>query len=291
MSILSVPEIIELGDISTSLALNYQANGALFGPRKTYTAPTTIATVTDALRWGWASNPDVTEVAASATLTVDSLGVTNSGCYVYVNEPTRQIELGYYEQQVTDTTTSIYAQSLANVLSANTYGYVISVNNSTITVTAPPGLGALMNGRDLIPSPDSPLTISATLFSGGVTQYTNTAVRGVANYLYWLCGQFALEGQYIITGVGGGSVVPINPSATPVPLDFEVTQSSFISEGQSSVSIPNFIGYNLLFVRNNVPQSIIDLGGSYFSWNKTTGFFTCYPAAAAGELFQLYPFI
>jgi hypothetical protein len=291
MSILSVPEIIELGDISTSLALNYQANGALFGPRKTYTAPTTIATVTDALRWGWAGNPDVTEVPATATLIVDSLGSVGSECNVYVDEPLGQIILGSYTQLVTDTTTSIYAQSLASALSANTYGYVIAVNNSTITITARPGLGALMNGRNLDAATDLSLIVSTTSFSGGVTSYTNTSARGVANYLYWLCGQFALEGQYIITGVGGGSVVPINPSATPTPLDFEVTASSFISEGQSSVSIPNFIGYNLLFVRNNVPQSIVDLGGSYFSWNKTTGIFTCYPAAAAGELFQLYPFI
>jgi hypothetical protein len=291
MAILSVPEIIELGDISTTLALNYQANGSLFGPRKTYTAPTTIATVTDALRWGWTANPDVTEVPASATLTVDTLGNTGDVCDVYVNEPGNQILLGSYTQLITDTTTALYAASLASALSANTYGYVIAVNNSTITITARPGLGALMNGENLSLDVELPLSFTQTPFSGGVTEYTNTAARGVANYLYWLCGQFALEGQYIITGVGGGSVVPINPSSTPTPLDFEVTPSSFISEGQSIASIPNFIGYNLLFVRNNVPQSIVDLGGSYYSWNKTTGTFTCYPAAAAGELFQLYPFI
>lgn len=291
MSILSVPEIIELGDISTTLALNYQAKGALFGPRKAITAPTTIATVTDALRWGWASSPDVTEVPASATLTVDTLGDTGDECRVYVNEPTDQVLLGIYIQQVTDTTTAIYAASLASALSANTYGYTISVNNSTITITARPEFGALMNGRTIGLEFNLPLSFNQTPFSGGVTAYTNSAARGVANYLYWLCGQFALEGQYIITGVGGGSVVPINPSSTPVPLDFEVTGSSFISSGESAVIITDFIGYNLLFVRNNVPQSIIDMGGSYYSWNKTTGAFTCYPAATSGELFQLYPFI
>ena len=136
-----------------------------------------------------------------------------------------------------------------------------------------------------------PLQVTTTAFTGGVTSYTNVNARGVANYLYWLCGIFALEGQYIITGTGGGSVVPINPGATPNPVEFEVNASSFMVNGQSSVYIPSFIGYNLLFVRNNVPQSIINTGASYFSWNKVTGLFTCNPAAFTGELFQLYPFI
>ena len=122
-------------------------------------------------------------------------------------------------------------------------------------------------------------------------EYVNPTARGVANYLYWLCGKFALEGQFIITGVGGGTVIPIMPGSTPKPLEFEVTTSSFMVNGQSTVSIPSFIGYNLLFVRSNVPQSIIDMGGSYFSWSKVTGQFVCYPAAVSGELFQLYPFI
>ena len=137
-----------------------------------------------------------------------------------------------------------------------------------------------------------PLQVSITQFSGGVTEFTNIGARGVANYLYWLCGKFALEGQYIITGAGGGSVVPINPSANPNPIEFEVnTTSSYMINGQSTATIPSFVGYNLLFVRNNVPQSIVDSGGSYFSWNKTTGVFVCSPAATTSELFQLYPFI
>ena len=136
------------------------------------------------------------------------------------------------------------------------------------------------------------LQVTTTAFTGGVTSFQNTSARGVANYLYWLCGKFALEGQYIITGTGGGSVVPINPGATPNPIEFEVSLSgSYIIDGQSTVTITSFIGYNLLFVRNNVPQSIINTGASYFSWNKTTGVFTCSPAAVTGELFQLYPFI
>lgn len=136
-----------------------------------------------------------------------------------------------------------------------------------------------------------PLQISTTSFIGGVTSYTNIEVRGVANYLYWLCGKFALEGQYVISGTGGGSVIPINPIANINPIEFEVTGSSFMIDGQSVQAIPSFVGYNLLFIRNNIPQSIVNMGASYFSWNKNTGIFTCYPAAISGELFQLYPYI
>lgn len=177
MSQLSIPEIIKLGDISVPLSSNYQANGDLFGKRLAFTAPSTIALVTDALRWQYEGTP------------------------------------------------------------------------------------------------------------------TDSTLRGTANYLYWLCGKFQIEGQFIITGTGGGSVIPINPGATPNPIEFEVTGSSFMINGQSTINIPSFVGYNLLFVRNNVPQSIVDMGASYFSWSKITGQFVCYPAAVSGELFQLYPFI
>lgn len=177
MAQLTIDRIIELGDISVPLSSDYQANGALFGTRLTFNTPSTIAIVTDALRWQWE---------------------------------------GFQDEE---------------------------------------------------------------------------SVRGVANYLYWLCGKFAVEGQYIITGTGGGSVVPINPGATPNPIEFEVTGSSYMINGQSTITIDQYVGYNLLFVRNNIPQSIINMGGSYFSWNKVTGQFTCSPAASTGELFQLYPFI
>mgnify|MGYP006266875137 CR=1 FL=1 len=137
------------------------------------------------------------------------------------------------------------------------------------------------------------MQINVTQFSGGKDLYRNPTSRGVANYLYWMLGRFALEGQAIINGIGGGTVIPINPGGTPNPIEFVVTSTSFMVIGQSTIVIPSFIGYNLLFTRNNITQSIVNVGGgsSYFSWNKINGTFTCYPAAVAGELFQLYPYI
>lgn len=135
------------------------------------------------------------------------------------------------------------------------------------------------------------VTLTVDQFHDGVNGYEDPTARGVANYLYWLCGKFGLSAQYIITGTGGGSVVPINPGSTPNPTDFVVSNSSLIPDGGNTVTIPTYVGYNLLFVRNNVPQSTINTGTSYYSWNKITGVFVCTPAAVEGELFQLYPFI
>jgi hypothetical protein len=206
MAQLSISDIIKLGDISVPLSSNYQVNGNLFGKRLAFTAPITIAIVTDALRWQYEGFPTIGDNLA------------------------------------TESEDPLITQNFNNIV---------------------------------------------------VSTSENISARGVANYLYWLCGKFALEAQFLITGAGGGTVIPIMPGSTPSPIEFEVTASSYMVNGQSTVTIPSFKGYNLLFVRNNVPQSIIDMGGgsSYFSWNKVTGVFTCYPAATSGELFQLYPFI
>ena len=112
-----------------------------------------------------------------------------------------------------------------------------------------------------------------------------------ANYLYSICAPFNLKAAASITG--GGSISPSSGGTTPSPYDFEVDANSFIPTGGSTVTIPEFIGYNLLFARGGITQSQVVLGGgsSFYSWNKITGLFTCFPAAAATEIFQLYPYV
>lgn len=118
-------------------------------------------------------------------------------------------------------------------------------------------------------------------------------LREVANYLYWICGKFQLEAQNIIYGPGGGTVIPITPGAgIPNPLDFEVTVSSFISAGETTKNIPQFIGYNVDFFRNSLTQYTTPTsdGSTYYSWNKVTGDFTLYNGAASvGEFFRISP--
>jgi len=115
--------------------------------------------------------------------------------------------------------------------------------------------------------------------------YSN--LQQVANYLQYLCKEYYLTAQGIISG-GGGSVSPITPIVPPAPYQFTVSASSFIATGESTKVITAFIGYNLIFIRGGVPQSTVDEGGTFYSWVSATGTFTCVGAANEGELFQLY---
>lgn len=154
MSQLTITETIRLGDISVPLALNYQANGDLFGKRMAFTAPQTIAVVTDALRWQWAAFPSIPEVRAIASLTIDTIGDTGDIITVNVNDPTfGLITLGSYTLVDSDTTTDIIAANLAAVLVNNIYGYAITVSVSQLNmiyVTAAEFTGAAINGNNLI---------------------------------------------------------------------------------------------------------------------------------------------
>jgi hypothetical protein len=177
MAEITIPDMIEIGDVSTYLAANYEGEGSLFGERLAVTSPQSIQLVTDALRWQYESFPD------------------------------------------------------------------------------------------------------------------DSTIRGVANYLQWMCGKFGLTAQYVINGAGGGSVIPIFPTANPDPVEFSVSPTSIIPSGGSSASISSFIGFNVIFVRGGITQSTLNTGGSYFTWNKGTGTITCNPVAYNSELFQIYPTI
>jgi len=114
-----------------------------------------------------------------------------------------------------------------------------------------------------------------------------------SNYLKALTVQYWLPCRpgsgNSLTGGGAGSAPVTGAAPAPDPYDFEVTGSSFIIAGQGVKTINSFIGYNVAFNRNNIPQSTVNMGGSYFTWNKETGLFQCVPAAAAGELFTISP--
>lgn len=115
----------------------------------------------------------------------------------------------------------------------------------------------------------------------------NTSLVQTSQYLYSLCRGYNLQAQQI-SGTAG-TISPVVPAQIPNPYDFEVTASSLIADGQSTVTLNAFIGFNVLFVRNGIPQSTINTGGSYYSWVKATGVFTISPAAVLGESFAIYP--
>lgn len=133
------------------------------------------------------------------------------------------------------------------------------------------------------------LNVTVTQFTGGLDA-NDLNINVTSNYLYALCGKYALEANYLIRP--GGLLSNITtPTAVPEPIEFIVSNNSLIPNNGNSASISSFIGYNLLFIRNGISQSSINNGGSYFTWDKGIGAFVCYTNAATGELFQLYPFI
>jgi hypothetical protein len=295
MEQLTIPEVIDIADLSIPISANYQADGALFGKRKATTAPNTIALVADALRWQYEAFPNTPEVNAIGSVRVDYTVDEGTFVEVFVNDPILgTISLGgVYLPTQDDVDANAFA--IAEALSTNHYGYSIpSVYSNPVSIVAPPGRGSDINGNNNLfiqTNVPAPGVFTITQFSGGVNGYTNTSARGVANYLQWLCGKFGLEAEYIISEVsGGGAVVPINPVPLPNPIDFTVLISgSFMVDGQSTVVIPTFIGYNVIFVRGGIVQPTIDLGSSYYNWVKSTGTFACFPAAVEGEIFQIIP--
>jgi hypothetical protein len=116
----------------------------------------------------------------------------------------------------------------------------------------------------------------------------DTSLTETSNYLYSLCRGYNLQAQQV-SGTGG-IITPVNPTQIPNPIMFEVSPTTIFPTGATSAIITPFIGFNILFVRNGIPQSTLNINGdSYFSWTKNLGLLTIHPAAIEGEIFQLYP--
>ena len=117
---------------------------------------------------------------------------------------------------------------------------------------------------------------------------TNSSLRLIANYVYALCGKYAVKAKSM-TGSGGIIAGIAASGELPDPYDFVVSGSSVIPSGSSTKIFTEFIGFNLQFDRNNIPQSTVNTGASYYSWNKNTGEFICFPDAYVDELFRIVP--
>ena len=120
---------------------------------------------------------------------------------------------------------------------------------------------------------------------------TAASLRSTANYLYWLCGKFQLQAQNIINGAGGGTVSPTpGGGLRPNQLNFTVAASgtTFI-DGQTTVTLTDFIGWNLVLDKNGQPMTQISSAPIYYTWVRTTGVLTLNSAALTGDEFQITP--
>ena len=184
--------------------------------------------------------------------------------------------------------------AIATIQEAVDRGYI-----STYLAANDNSKGALFGPRKAAPGSPVSIQLISNALDWGNSGGAQTAqdLREMANYLVWLCGIYGQQAQAIIEGGGGGSVVPGGGGSgtLPFPYDWLVSGSASpvapLSNGDSSVTLTTFIGFNVEFTRGGITQNTTDLGdgSSFYSWNRVTGLFSISPSAATGELFRIVP--
>lgn len=255
-------------------------------------------------------DPSTSAVSATATFFsaggLTSVSVGQDVIFAVEFPASTFTNIGTYQIQTGDNVASVLAANIAAALAGNSEGYVIQASGDDIINTAPLSLGAQINGlrfRATWNSGSNSVSVffangvdatgigyTAQQFSGGVTATDGEeGLISASNYLYWLCGKYALISKGI-SGSGNIASITPDPSAVPNRYDFIVSGTSFIITGQSQKVIPEFIGFNVIFVRNGATQSTQDVGGTYYSWNSVTGLFQLLNGEAQeGETFTIIP--
>ncbi len=119
---------------------------------------------------------------------------------------------------------------------------------------------------------------------------TFQGLEAAANYLWELMGRYGVQAQSI--SGSGGSVSPITPILTPDPIHFEVSASSLIPSGGSTLNLSayGYRGFGVLLVVNNLPLSTINLGAIYYSWDTNTAILTILNGTLnENDLVDIYP--
>jgi hypothetical protein len=142
----------------------------------------------------------------------------------------------------------------------------------------------LSGGGDDIALPEKIFSIGESVLYRYNQNPTDSTLTDTANFLYAIMGKYGLKAMAV--NGSSGSIAHVNTAQVHDPYNFIVNSSdTLLQNGQSSVIITAFIGYNISFSRNSVPQSNINTEPSYYTWNKQSGLFTVNPAATSGELF------
>jgi hypothetical protein len=287
----SVQEIIGIAKKSQYLSAIDINKSGLFGGGIDRNLPNKIYTVRKSVEYMQGVDGQVEAARALGTVTITAIGNNGDTFEVLIDDPVLgSISLGTYTKVLDDTTTTILATNIADEMNNNTYGYSLTTSGNLIRIYAPIGYGNLINGGTRLSVSSTGITSTLSQFSGGAyADSGNSSLEKISNYLYWLCGRYALVAQGIS---GEGSIAPITAGIANVPnrLDFIVSTTSVIVTGQTTKTIANFIGYNIIFSRNGLVQSTTDTGGSYYSWNANTGLLTLINGEAQeGDQFLIIP--
>jgi hypothetical protein len=163
------------------------------------------------------------ETKATGSYLVTATGANGDTVELKVAEPlSKVVSLGVYTKVSGDTTTANVATAIAAVINAgtSTHGYTATVNASTVTITARPGLGIYLNTGTPITATYS---AGATL-AGTITQFTGGVASKYAVWHYHISEYFRLQPQ-------GNLYVGI--FAVPNPYTFtEITTMQTFSGGK-----------------------------------------------------------
>ncbi len=121
-------------------------------------------------------------------------------------------------------------------------------------------------GQRIVQQPDPvEIALFTDILNWQYTQFPNdTSLRGTANYLIWLCGQFQLRAQGL---PGGGAVTPIPSNMLPNKIEFTVSASSPIVNGGNTLILPlTWSGLGVIFNRVNLPQTSVNTEPQYFTF-------------------------
>jgi hypothetical protein len=125
---------------------------------------------------------------------------------------------------------------------------------------------SLFNG---VIAPISPIRIAMVtdaLRWGNEAGQDATNLRGLANYLIWLCGAFGLEARAKL-GLGGGNVISGSGQAGTTIFPIVVTAANFEVDG-ITLNDPRIVGVNLFIVPKNFVQEQL-FAPTWFTYTAT----------------------
>ncbi len=166
---------------------------------------------------------------------------------------------------------------------------VIGVGRASIYMAQNHAAANVLWGQRIVQQPDpTEIALFTDILSWQYTQFPNdSSLRGTANYLIWLCGEFQIRARGL---TGGGTVNPIPSNMLPQKIEFTVSGSSPIPNGSSSIVLPlTWAGLGVIFARGGQPQTSVTTEPTYYLWNPVTRVFSVSPAAITSELFSINP--
>ena len=140
--------------------------------------------------------------AASGTYAVTAVGSDGNTVELKVADlnpltgATRTISLGVYTKVAADTTTTLVATAIKNIINSGTatHGYSATSSTATVTVTAPKAMGSFLNTVSMTAT----YVTTGTAIAGTITQFSGGASSQSAIHYYHISEFFRMQPKGIL---------------------------------------------------------------------------------------------